>query len=291
MSEVRRGLGRGLSALLGEAAREQPVQPEAARAAGVTTLPVAAIVPNPDQPRRRFDEAALDERDTSLGQRGLIQPFVVRPQGDFYPIVAGERRWRAAQRARLHEVPVIVRTLSDAETVELAIVENVQRQDLNAIEEAQAYRRLSEEYGHTQEALSRLVGKSRSHVANLLRLLDLPDAIRGLVASGQLSMGHARALVGADDPDALADEIVRRDLSVRDAEALARGAKPRRRRVAPIEFMGSDTDILMLERQLGDQLGLAVSIAHGPGGGSLTVSYATLDQLDMLCQRLSGDRP
>ena len=291
MSEARRGLGRGLSALLGEVSREQPVASEEARAAGVRTLPIGEIQANPAQPRRHFDDNALDELAASLIERGLIQPIVVRPHGAGYQIVAGERRWRAAQRARLHEVPVIVRVLSDAETIELAIIENVQRQDLNAIEEALAYQRLGHDYGHTQEALARIVGKSRSHVANLLRLLDLPEPVRALVAAGRLAMGHARALIGAEDAAVLADEIVRRDLSVREAEALARGAKPHRRRMPPIEYQGSNADVAMLERQLGDQLGLKVTISHGPGGGNVAVNYATLEQLDMLCQRLSGERP
>lgn len=288
MSEVKRGLGRGLSALLGEATREQPVG-EAARAAGVQTLPVGQIVPNPDQPRRHFDEAALDELAASIAGRGLIQPIVVRPKDGGYEIVAGERRWRAAQRARLHEVPVLVRTLSDAETIELAIVENVQRQDLNAIEEAEAYQRLGGEYGHTQEALARIVGKSRSHVANLLRLLDLPPRVRAALSDGRLSMGHARALLTAADPETLAEEVISRGLSVRETESLARGARARRVRQPPLEYKGSDTDVAMLERQLADQLGLKVAIVHGPKGGSVTIGYGTLDQLDMVCQRLSGE--
>lgn len=289
MSEPKRGLGRGLAALLGEAAREQPVAPEQARAAGVQTLPVAELVPNPHQPRRRFDEAALDELASSLSTRGLIQPIVVRPRDGAYEIVAGERRWRAAQRARLHDVPVIIRALDDAQTIELAIVENVQRQDLNAIDEAQAYQRLAIEYGHTQEALARIVGKSRSHVANLLRLLDLPEEVRDAVSDGRLSMGHARAIAGADDAAVLAQEVIRRGLSVREAEALARGGAARRTRLPPLEYKGSNADVELLERQLSDQLGLKVSIQHGPKGGNVSVAYLTLDQLDMLCQRLSGE--
>lgn len=291
MSEVKRGLGRGLSALLGEVAREQPIGggPDAVRAAGTVTLPVGQIVPNPDQPRRTFDEDALDELAGSLRSRGLIQPIVVRPRRGTYEIVAGERRWRAAQRAGLHEVPVIVRQLDDAETLELAIVENIQRQDLNAIEEALAYRRLAAEFGHTQDALARIVGKSRSHVANLLRLLDLPAPVQQAVVEGRLSMGHARALISAPEPEALAEEVERRGLSVRETEALARGEKPRRERQPPLEYKGSDADVAMLERQLADQLGLKVAIAHGPKGGTVTIAYATLDQLDMVCQRLSGE--
>ena len=288
MSEVKRGLGRGLSSLLGEAAREQPIGADATRSAGVQMVPVAQIVPNPDQPRRHFDEASLDELAASLNQRGLIQPIVVRPRDHgYYEIVAGERRWRAAQRVRLHEVPVIVRKLDDAEMLELAIIENVQRQDLNAIEEAEAYQRLAREYGHTQEALAKIVGKSRSHIANLLRLLDLPEIVRAAVADGRLSMGHARALIGAADPVGLAEEVIRRDLSVRETEELARGGKAKRVRETPV--VAANADIALLERQLRDQLGLKVGIAYGAKGGTVTINYATLDQLDMVCQRLSGE--
>ncbi len=291
MSEIKRGLGRGLSSLLGEVAREQPIAADAERAAGIRMLPVAQLLPNPEQPRRHFDDAALDELAASLVQSGMIQPIVVRPRDSSgYQIVAGERRWRAAQRAQLHEVPVLVRTLDDAATLELAIVENVQRQDLNAIEEADSYRRLARDYGHTQETLAKIVGKSRSHIANLLRLLDLPEEVRTALADGRLSMGHARALANATDPVALAHEVIRRALSVRETEELARGSK--RRRVpatAVAKPRSADTDIVMLERQLRDQLGLKVAIAHGDKGGSVTIAYASLDQLDMLCQRLSGE--
>jgi len=282
------GLGRGLSALLGEAEREQPIA-GGPTAPGVQTVSVAAIRPHPGQPRRHFDEAALDELAASIAARGVIQPIVVRPQGSGWQIVAGERRWRAAQRAQLHEVPVIIRDFDDAETLEIALVENIQRQDLNAIEEAEAYSRLIEDYGHTQEVLGRLVHKSRSHVANLLRLLDLPVPVRALVADGSISMGHARALITAPDPEALAQDVVRRGLSVRETEKLARAAKPATKRPGPIEYKGSDTDIDALERQLGDMLGLKVKIQHGPQGGSVTLAYSSLDQLDLICQRLSGE--
>ena len=288
MSEVKRGLGRGLSSLLGEAAREQPIAADATRSAGVQMIPIAQIVPNPDQPRRHFDESSLEELAASLNQRGLIQPIVVRPRDHgYYEIVAGERRWRAAQRVRLHEVPVIVRKLDDAEMLELAIIENVQRQDLNAIEEAEAYQRLAREYGHTQDALAKIVGKSRSHIANLLRLLDLPESVRAAVADGRLSMGHARALIGAADPAGLAEEVIRRNLSVRETEELARGAKAKRAREPA--SAAANADIALLERQLRDQLGMKVGIAYGAKGGTVTINYATLDQLDMLCQRLSGE--
>lgn len=284
----RSGLGRGLNALLGDIAREEPVATDAPRGGGVRTLPVGSLSPHPGQPRRRFDEAALDELATSIGARGLIQPIVVRPHGKDYQIVAGERRWRAAQRARLHEVPVIIRDFNDAETLEIALVENIQRQDLNAIEEAEAYQRLIGDYGHTQEALARLVHKSRSHVANLLRLLDLPASIQARLADGALTMGHARALIGARDAEALAEQVIARGLSVRETEKLARDAKPAPRRT-PSANTGRDTDIAALEHQLGDLLGLNVRISHGLKGGTLTLSYSTLDQLDMVCQRLTGE--
>ena len=282
------GLGRGLSSLLGEVAQEASVSGDTR--SNVQMLPVASLEPHPGQPRRHFDDESLTELANSIQARGLIQPIVVRPHGGRYQIVAGERRWRAAQKAQLHDVPVIVREFDDAETLEVAIVENIQRQDLNAIEEAEAYKRLIEDYGHTQEELGRLVHKSRSHVANLLRLLDLPEKVRALVATGDLSMGHARALVTAADPAALADEVVKRGLSVRETEKLAKDARPRKAGEPPIEYKGASADIAALERQLGDMLGLKVRISHAPGGGSVTLSYSTLDQLDMICQRLSGEK-
>lgn len=281
------GLGRGLSSLLGEVVHEAPTS--GTPRGGIQMLPVGSLEPHPNQPRRHFDEAALDELAESIAVRGLIQPIVARPFGERYQIVAGERRWRAAQRARLHEVPVIVREMEDAETIQIAILENIQRQDLNAIEEAEAYKRLMDEFGHTQEALGRLVHKSRSHIANLLRLLDLPQAVRTMVAAGDLSMGHARALISAEDPAALADEVVRRELSVRDTEKLVRSSKPRGETKA--RSAGSfNADIEALERQLGDMLGLRVKIAHRADGGVVALNYSSLDQLDMICQRLSGEK-
>jgi len=281
------GLGRGLSALMGDVSREQPIS--GAATPGVQTVPVASIRPHPGQPRRHFDDAALDELAASLAARGVIQPILVRPHAGGYQIVAGERRWRAAQRARLHEVPVIVREFDESETLEVALIENVQRQDLNAIEEADAYQRLIEEFGHTQEVLGRLVHKSRSHVANLLRLLELPATVRDAVADKRLSMGHARALITSADPETLAAEVIRRGLSVRETEKLARGAKPGPARPAPVEIKGADADIAALQNQLGDMTGLKVQIVHGPAGGSVTLAYSSLDQLDMICQRLSGE--
>ncbi|QKR99106.1 ParB/RepB/Spo0J family partition protein [Sphingomonas sp. CL5.1] len=290
----RPGLGRGLNALLGDFARDEAeTATEGHSATGVRMIPVSSIAPHPGQPRRQFDEAALIELAASIAERGVIQPIIVRPHGHDYQIVAGERRWRAAQRARLHEVPVVVRDYSDSDTLQIALLENIQRQDLNAIEEAEAYHRLAEEFGHTQEALARIVHKSRSHIANLLRLLDLPHEVQALVVDGKLSMGHARALIGAPDPAALAQEVIEKGLSVRQTEKLASSAKPastRGGRGGKSYSQDADADIAALQRQLSDLLGLNVRIAHGERGGSITLDYSTLDQLDMVCQRLSGER-
>ena len=285
----RPGLGRGLSSLLGDNVPEAPVSGTPEANSGLRMLPVSSLVPHPDQPRRHFDEDALEELAQSLKQRGLIQPIVVRPFGHNYQIVAGERRWRAAQRARLHEVPVIVRDFDDTETMEIALVENIQRQDLNAIEEAEAYARLIREFGHSQEALGKLVHKSRSHIANLLRLLDLPEGVRTMVVLGDIDMGHARALIGAPEAEKLAKEVASKGLSVRETEKLARHAKPNAKRKDRDPKI-RDADIMALEHQLGDVLGLNVKIAHSAKGGTLMLSYSTLDQLDMVCQRLSGER-
>jgi ParB family chromosome partitioning protein len=287
------GLGRGLSSLLGEAQQEASIRLDAeggARAGSVQMIPIAGLEPHPGQPRRIFQEEALAELAQSIQARGVIQPIIVRPHGHRFQIVAGERRWRAAQRARLHEIPAIVREFSDDETLEVALVENIQRQDLNAIEEAQAYRRLVDEYGHTQEELGKLVHKSRPHVANLLRLLDLPAKVQVYLGTGQLQMGHARALITAKDPEALAEEVIRRGLSVRETEKLAQSGKTARQRRLPIEYKGAGADIAALERHLGDLLGLKVSIRHSPRGGQVTLGYSSLDQLDMICQRLSGEK-
>jgi ParB family transcriptional regulator, chromosome partitioning protein len=284
---ARPGLGRGLSALLGDIAQEAPVS-GGRQTPGLQTLPISALVPHPGQPRRKFDEAALDELAGSIASRGLIQPIVVRPHGREYQIVAGERRWRAAQRARLHEVPVVIRDLNDAETLEIALVENIQRQDLNAIEEARAYQKLADEFGHTQDALAKIVQKSRSHIANLLRLLELPETVQAKVVDGSLSMGHARALIGAPEVDKLADQVVARGLSVRETEKLTRDRKARGPSPGHAEST-ANADIVALEHQLSDLLGLVVRISHAQNGGTLTVTYSTLDQLDMVCQRLTGD--
>ena len=298
------GLGRGLNALFGDVAAEAPVlaSPGAARPAtsapagdSVQHIAVGAIRPLPGQPRRHFDENAIAELADSIGTRGLLQPIIVSPLGrGRYRIVAGERRWRAAQRAGLHQIPALVRELDDAATYEIALVENIQRQDLNAIEEASAYRKLIEDFGHSQEALAKLVGKSRSHVSNLMRLLDLPVEVQDLVGDGSLSMGHARALIGADGAEAIARRVVQEGLSVRTVEALVREAKGGGRK-APAESPsaaggGRDPDIVAVERHLSELLGIGVAIHYAGGGkGALTLKFASLDQLDMICQRLSGE--
>lgn len=303
MSQPKRptGLGRGLSALLEEMGsavappRTEPgVAPavpagDAGSSMGAQMLPMAMISPNPKQPRRRFDETAQAELIASVKRQGLLQPILVRPvDGGRFEIVAGERRWRAAQAAQLHDVPVLVRRLTDEEAFEVALVENVQRQDLNAIEEAEGYKRLIDDYGHTQEDIARIVGKSRSHVANMVRLLDLPDDVRELLIEGRLTMGHARALLTAPDPSALARDVVQMGLSVREVEARAK--KPRApRKSAPRETARS-ADLESLEGQLAEQLGLRVRLEFDGEGGRLTLFYSDLDQLDMLCQRLSGER-
>lgn len=290
----RPGLGRGLSALMGDIEREAPVGSDTPPPPGLRMMQVGAISPHPGQPRRHFDEAALDELAESIATRGLIQPIVVRPQGSGFQIVAGERRWRAAQRAQLHEVPVIVKDFDDSTTLEVALIENIQRQDLNAIEEAQAYQRLIADYDHSQEELGRIVHKSRSHVANLMRLLTLPRRVQQLVVEGALDMGHARALIGARDSEALAELVVAKGLSVRETEKLARGAKPGAGVSGGSASASVDSsrnaDIAALEHQLADLLGLAVKIGFGPKGGQITLNYSTLDQLDMICQRLSGEK-
>ncbi len=285
------GLGRGLSALLGEM---QAIEQAQSSGRGVEPIAISALVANHRQPRRKFDEQKLAELTESVRAQGVLQPILVRPNGDGrYEIVAGERRWRAAQAAGLHEIPVVVREIDDATGFELALVENIQRADLNPIEEAEGLRRLIGEFGHNQEQLGRLVHKSRSHIANLLRLLDLPESVRSMVIDEELTMGHARALVTAKDPERLAQEIVRQGLSVRQAEALARGDKGQQSRgKGRSEALSrtQDADIAALERQLSDSLGLKVQIVHDGAAGRLSVNYSTLDQLDMLCQRLSGER-
>jgi ParB family chromosome partitioning protein len=286
----RPGLGRGLSALIGEATR--PHDEDTTPPAGaVREIEVARIYPNPNQPRTRFDEAAIDELADSIRERGVISPILVREIDGGYQLVAGERRWRAAQKVQLHLIPALVKTLDDASSAEIALIENIQREDLNAIEEAEGYRKLIDRHGHTQEQLGKLVAKSRSHIANLLRLLDLPADVREMLVMGEISMGHARAIIGAPDPSGIAREIVEGGLTVRQAEDRARAAKPAgtRSTLSSGKPRAVDADLAALERQLGDLLGLKVKVAHSGAGGTVSLSYSSLDQLDMICQRLSGE--
>lgn len=296
----RPALGRGLGALLGETRREEAVSrisvsaPGEAVASGLASLTVASIEPHPEQPRRHFDEEALEELARSIAARGVIQPVVVRPLGaGRYQLVAGERRWRAAQRARLHEIPAIVRQLDDREVTALALIENLQREDLNPIEEARAYQRLSEQDGLTQQEIATFVDKSRSHVANLMRLLVLPGEVLDMVERAELSMGHARALAVLPDPVSLARETITKGYSVRDVERLAKRAMrpdsaPRRARAQ--RDPASSADIAAVQAHLEEFLGLKVTIQADadPRTGSVTIRYKTLDQLDLICQRLTG---
>jgi ParB family chromosome partitioning protein len=282
----RKGLGRGLSALLADVAVEEaPERPVNGR-----TVPIDRIRPNPNQPRRDFDDDELRELTASIREKGVIQPLILRPDPEEpggFEIVAGERRWRAAQAAGVHDLPAVVRELTDAEMLELAIIENVQRTDLNPLEEAHGYRQLMDRFGHTQERLAEALGKSRSHIANLLRLLTLPEAVLELLRVGKLSAGHARALVTAANPEALARQVVDRDLSVRQTEQLARAAatRPEPRPRAPTK----DADTRALEEDLTASLRLKVTIEHRPGqpAGEIRIRYSTLEELDGLCELLS----
>ena len=283
-ADSKRGLGRGLSALLGETAA--PAAPQR----GQRQLPVDKLEPSPLQPRRHFDRDELEALAESIRANGILQPILVRrhpKKADMHEIVAGERRWRAAQLAGQHDVPVLLRELSDREVLELALVENLQRHDLSALEEAEGYRRLIEEFDLAQEDLGNRVGKSRAHIANTLRLLKLPDGVKALLMQGQISAGHGRALLGARDPLALARKVVAEGLSVRQVEALAaRATTPSRQ----TKKSGKDADTQALERDLAKLLGLKVEIAHGARGGALTIRYATLEQLDDVIRRLNrGD--
>ncbi len=296
MAERQRGLGRGLAALLGEAdaAAVEATGVAAPAPAGVREIPIELIRRNADQPRRTFDEAELEELASSVRERGVLQPILVRPapgaDGE-YQIVAGERRWRAAQRAGMRAVPAVVRTLDDIEVLEIGIIENVQRADLNPLEEAQAYRALIDRFGRTQDAVAQTVGKSRSHVANALRLLALPQTVREHLAAGRLSAGHARAIAAAPDPERLAQRIVERGLSVRDAEALARESVRSPSPDAPARAPSipkRSPDTAALESDLSDLLGLKVEILDRRGRGEVRVHYGSLEQLDEVCRRLSG---
>ncbi|WP_128891455.1 ParB/RepB/Spo0J family partition protein [Erythrobacter sp. HKB08] len=303
-ADKKKKLGKGLGALLGETRREEPLVSERRPApakgdeaatsptSGLSSLPVSAIEPLPGQPRRFFDEDALSELAASIEARGVIQPIIVRPlAGGRYQLVAGERRWRAAQKARLHEIPALVRDLEEREVMALALIENIQREDLNPVEEAQAYQRLADDEGMTQAEIAKLVDKSRSHVANLQRLLGLPDDVLALVAEGKLSMGHARALIGHDDALAIAREAVAKKLSVREVEKRVRqGATETKRATRTSRDPAKDADIAAVQAHLEEFLGLPVKIKSDadPRTGAVTIRYRTLDQLDLICQRLTG---
>lgn len=289
-----RGLGRGLSALMADVAPAAPeIGADPALRSPDRVVPIESVRPNPDQPRRRFAREALDELAASIRAKGIIQPLIVRPKGEGqYEIVAGERRWRAAQQAQLHEIPVILRDFDDTEVLEIAIIENIQRADLNAVEEAAGYRQLMDRFGHTQEKLAEALGKSRSHIANLLRLLTLPDAVQEMVQDGRLTAGHARALVTAEDPLSLAQEVVRKGLSVRETEKLMKrpatvgDPKPSVNR----QTGEKDADTRALEGDLSAVLGMNVVIDHQAGqeSGQITIRYGSLNDLDTLCRLLGG---
>ncbi len=288
--DKKRGLGRGLSALMADVAEVETSVSTSSEASPVE-LPIEKIRPNPNQPRKHFDPEQLDDLVASLKEKGVLQPLIVRPIHDYYEIVAGERRWRAAQRAQLHALPVVVRSFSDTEVLEVAIIENIQRSDLNPIEEAVGYRQLMDRFGHTQDKLAEALGKSRSHIANLLRLLQLPQEVVQFVEAGRLSAGHARALIMAGDPVALARQVIAGGLSVRATEALVKKqttssstSKPSARSVE------KDADTRALEDDLAAATGMKVSVVHKPGGeaGQVVLSYKSLEQLDDLCRRLTS---
>ena len=288
-----RGLGRGLSALMADVNEDQAKEQTGEVRRADMTVPIEKIKPNPDQPRRDFTQTQLEELAASIKEKGVIQPLIVREleSGDF-EIVAGERRWRASQMAKLHELPVIIRDYDDTEVLEIAIIENIQRADLNPVEEAAGYRALMDRFGHTQEKLSEALGKSRSHIANLMRLLQLPDDVQKMLKDGALSAGHARALITSEDPSALARKVVKGGLSVRQTEALAKStaeAKDKPAKSAPTKAQ-KDADTVALEGDLSANLGMKVQIDHKAGGesGKISISYTSLDDLDELCRILSA---
>lgn len=293
-------LGRGLAALIGDDAAFALGDEQAPAPRGVREVPIEFLRANPFQPRHIFREEELADLSNSIREQGILQPIVVRPvkgEADAYEIVAGERRWRAAQKAQLHQVPILVKELTDAQSLEIAIIENVQRADLNAVEEAAGYDRLMQQFDYTQEKVSKLIGKSRSHVANTMRLLTLPASVRNLIEEGQMTAGHARPLIGLENAEKIAREIVAKKLSVREAEALARKAAtgssaPRKSGGGSSSKGEKDTDTLALERNISEQLGLKVEIDHtGDEGGEVKVTYKSLEQLDEICRRLAGRTP
>lgn len=287
-----RGLGRGLSALMADVPSSAPEHGKASKAE--QWLPIEALEANTNQPRKTFDSKALEDLSASIKEKGIIQPLIVRPIPDQigrFQIVAGERRWRAAQMANLHKVPVIVRDFTDVEVLEVAIIENIQRADLDPIEEAQGYRDLMDAFGHTQDQISQAMGKSRSHIANTLRLLQLPEGVLAFLRDGKLSAGHARALIGAPDPLAAAKEVIAKGLNVRQTEALLARSKPKAAKPQSQKTRGEkDADTKALEGDLSAQLKMKVAIDHAAGheGGAVTIHYKDLDQLDDLCRILAG---
>jgi ParB family chromosome partitioning protein len=286
MNEKPTRLGRGLAALIGDMASIEGARVTES-ASGSKRLPVDFIIANRANPRRTFDPDQLEELTNSIREKGVMSPLLVRPTDDpnIFELIAGERRWRASQKAGLHDVPVIVREVDDKEALELAIIENVQRADLNPLEEAMGYGQLIEQFEYTQQDLAQVIGKSRSHVANTLRLLRLPEDVRGMVASGTLTAGHARTLITVEDPAGLAQQIVDRGLSVREAEALSQQRDLPKRRVEPAPERDADTQAL--ERRLADALGLTVNLSHNDRGGKVEIRYRTLEQLDEICARLT----
>ena len=283
-----KGLGRGLAALLGEAGADEGAS--ARSSAAERLVPIELLVAGRLQPRRRFDDAEIDSLAASIREKGVLQPLLVRPSpqhADTFEIIAGERRWRAAQRAGLHQVPVVLRDLTDAEALEFALVENLQREDLTPLEEAEAYQRLMTDFGHTQRAVAQSLGKSRSHVANMIRLLSLPDPVKAMLQAGELSMGHARALLPAPDALSLAREIKARGLNVRQTERLARRPARAKARSAA----AADPNILEIERDLTTHLGLKVTIKPRGERGDVTIAYENLEQFDDIFRRLTGRKP
>jgi ParB family chromosome partitioning protein len=292
MAEGRRGLGRGLSALLEEA--QAATTQEARRAAGVQELPIELVRRNADQPRRHFDSEALQELAESIRERGIIQPILVRPLADApgeYQIVTGERRWRAAQLAGLHAIPALVRELDDLEVIELALIENIQRADLNALEEARGYAVMIKRFNRTHETIAGIVGKSRSHVANTLRLMRLPQSVQDHLEGGRLTAGHARALLDVDESEALAERIIRTGLNVRQTEALAKRARSGGPAPVARRAKSKNADTAALESDLSEVLGLKVAIRDAGGEGEMRIAYKNLEQLDDLCARLMRPPP
>lgn len=296
----QRGLGRGLSALMADVTDDATPTSDATSSRPDLLVPIEKVSANPDQPRRTFDKDQLEDLAASIAEKGIIQPLIVRTRpgrAGEYEIVAGERRWRAAQMAKLHEIPVLVREFTDTEVLEVAIIENIQRADLNPVEEAAGYNQLMEKFGHTQDKLSQVLGKSRSYIANSVRLLQLPAEVQAYVRDGKLSAGHARALITSDDPAALAREVIKKNLSVRETEKLVKTSGDNiftdsGKTSKPSGKPSKDADTKALEGDLSAALGMKVAVDHAPGqeGGQMTIKYTSLDQLDDLCRLLSATR-